>query len=77
MWKKVIIDGEETNGLYTNINSYTGGEEITFNDSSVNVNRLEKNNISDTLLKALLIEISALIVVIIFAIMTKNTKVVD
>ncbi len=36
------IDGEETNGLYTNINSYTGGEEITFNDSSVNVNRLEK-----------------------------------
>ena len=71
------IDGEETNGLYTNINSYTGGEEITFNDSSVNVNRLEKNNISDTLLKALLIEISALIVVIIFAIMTKNKKLVD
>ena len=54
------IEGEENNGLYTNIKSYQNGEEIAFNDSSSKTN--SKNNISDTLLKVLLIEIIALLV---------------
>ena len=42
------IDGEETNGLYTKINSYTGGEEITYNNAN-NGSRVSGNNISDVL----------------------------
>ena len=52
------IDGEETNGLYTKINNYSGGEEIIFNDVSSNMK--ESYNISNILLKVLLIEIGAL-----------------
>ena len=71
------IDGEETNGLYTKINSYTGGEEISFTRVS-NINRLsQNNNISDVLLKALLIEIGTLIIflVCVWLINRKKNKV--
>lgn len=48
-----IYVGEETNGLYTKINSYSGGEEITFNNQNNSIrNANNSNNISDTLLKA-------------------------
>ncbi len=68
------IDGEETNGLYTKINSYSGGEVIT--TSNVESNRLEKQNgnISDTLLKALLIEIGALLVFVSVVFISSNMK---
>ena len=66
------IDGEETNGLYTKINNYTNGEEITINNE-ITIN--EQNNISDVLLKALLIETSALITfIIIFILINKKEK---
>ena len=58
------IDGEETNGLYTKINSYTGGEELTFNNVSMNMNNSYKTDISNALLKALLIEIGLLVIVV-------------
>ena len=57
------IDGEETNGLYTKINSYIGGEEITFNNASMS-NRTSQNN--DTSNKVLLILIVEIILLIIF-----------
>lgn len=48
------IDGKETNGLYTKINSYSGGEEITFNNASMNVSTT--TNISTIALVMLIIE---------------------
>ena len=58
------IDGEEENGLYTTINNYKNGEEISYKDTTNNQIKIQKNNISDVLLKALLIEISTLILFI-------------
>ena len=58
------IDGEEKNGLYTKINSYTNGEEITYNDANMYMKNTLNNSIGNTLLKALLIEISTLIILI-------------
>lgn len=67
------IDGEETNGLYTKINSYSGGEEITFNNQNNSIrNANNSNNISDTLLKALLFEISALIITLVVGYIIKE-----
>ena len=63
------IDGEEVNGLYTTINSYTGGEEIEFKDNSSKENI---SNISSTLLKALIIEIVLLIVVVCYYVISEN-----
>ena len=51
------IDGEETNGLYTKINSYTGGEEITFNDASNSMRISQTKDISNTVLIILVAEI--------------------
>ena len=64
------IDGEETNGLYTKVNSYTNGEEVSYSDSSNNSMRnnkttSDKKNISNTLLKALIIEITILVLFLI------------
>jgi len=56
------IDGEEVNGLYTIINNYNGGEEITYNDLSKTL-ILKDNNISSLLLRILLIEIGLFIVI--------------
>ena len=50
------IDGEETNGLYTKINSYTNGEEIIFNDAGA-VRVSQNKDISKTVLIILIIEI--------------------
>ena len=53
------IDGTESNGLYTKINSYTGGEEIQYRDSSSAL--ITKDNSNKLLLKLLLIESGVLI----------------
>ena len=53
------IDGSETNGLYTKINSCTNGEEIQYRDSS-NA-QITKSNSNKLLLKLLLIESGVLI----------------
>ena len=55
------IDGEETNGLYTKINSYTGGSEVSYNTVR-GMNLPQNNNISNALLKILLIEIATLVI---------------
>ncbi len=75
------IDGEETNGLYKTINSYTGGTEITFRETT-NMNRgMKRNQITsnnDTgglLLKVLIGEILLLIVfVVIYIVSIKKTN---
>ena len=51
------IDGEETNGLYTKINSCTDGEEITFNVASMNIRTSQNKDISNTVLIILIAEI--------------------
>ena len=58
------IDGEETNGLYTQINNYTGGEEISFNDVKNNTRPFQNNNNnkSNTILVIFIIEIILLVV---------------
>ena len=54
------IEGEETNGLYTKINSYTGGEEITFNDASSGMKQVINKDISKNVLIILISEIALL-----------------
>ena len=56
------IEGEETNGLYTKINSYTGGEEIAFNDVSMNIKTSQNKNISKNVLIILITEIVLLVI---------------
>ena len=66
------IDGEETNGLYTKINNYTKGEEISFN--IINNNEKISNNISNTILKVLLIEIGVLILFLLIIYFTNKKR---
>lgn len=68
------IDGEDSNGLYTKINSYTDGEEITFNDVSKNMRVSKNNDISNTVLMILIAEIVLLAISLIIYIKTKNTE---
>ena len=61
------IDGEETNGLYTKINSYTDGEEITYNDASQGMNAFKDRNVnnkSKVILIALIGEIALLAILV-------------
>ena len=63
------IDGEETNGLFTKINSYIDGEEISYSNVSNNINNT--NNKSDFILKLLIIEIISLVVFLIIVFIDK------
>jgi len=53
------IDGKETNGLYTKINSYSGGDEITYRD--ISNNSFIKNDNSNGVLIILIAEVILLI----------------
>ena len=67
------IDGEETNGLYTKINSYTNGEEISFNNISQNIKT--SNDISNNVLIILITEVVLLIIsLVIYVKSNKNTQ---
>ena len=77
------IKGSETNGLYTTINSYTGGSVIESTNASMGMNRGERKNNnntitnnknSNTLLTILLIEGSLLILAIIVYFIFKTKK---
>ena len=59
------IDGEATNGLYTKVNSYTGGEEISFNDVS-SKKTSSQSKLSNVALAALAIEIVLLCLASVF-----------
>ena len=60
------IDGEETNGLYTKINSYSGGDETTYSSvSSKTKTQTSTTNIEDILFKALIAEIGMLLALIV------------
>ena len=74
------IDGEKINGLYTKINNYTTGEEITYNNSNNGMRFFGHNNdfndnndYSSTILKALIIEFVILIIFIVIYV-TKKSK---
>lgn len=60
------IEGEETNGLYVVIDSYTGGEEIAFNNSSSKRLSSGQNSISNVAFVALIIEIALLSIALVF-----------
>lgn len=63
------IDGDEVNGLYTNINSYEDGEEITYTEvSSFNNLKDVKTNQNSFILKLLIGEIISLIIIFIYII---------
>lgn len=53
-----MIVGDESNGLYTKINSYTDGLEISFNEILKNIN-IDNNNF---ILKMLICEIILLVI---------------
>ncbi len=60
------IDGEETNGLYTKINSYSGGDETSYSSvSSKTKTQTSTTNIEDILFKALIAEIGMLLALIV------------
>lgn len=74
------IDGEETNGLYTKINSYTGGEEINTNnatgmnfDMNRNMNRNQSSN-KDLSLPVLITLIILIVLLITFVIVYIKTS---
>ena len=56
------IDGQDSNGLYTKINNYTDGEEITFNDASMSMRTSQNKDISNTVLIILIAEIVLLVI---------------
>ena len=60
------IDGEETNGLYTKINDYTNGEEITFNNANMRMNNRssQSNDNSNIVLIILIIEIVLFVILL-------------
>ena len=60
------IEGEETNGLYAVIDSYTGGEEIASNNSSSKRLSSDQNSISNVAFVALIIEIALLSIALVF-----------
>lgn len=60
------IEGEETNGLYVVIDSYTGGEEIAFNNSSSKRLSSDQNSISNVAFVALITEIALLSIALVF-----------
>ena len=60
------IEGEETNGLYTVINSYTDGEEITVNDVGSKNPSFRQSNISNVALIPLAAEVILLSVALVF-----------
>ena len=66
------IDGEEKNGLYTKINSYSGGEEITYNDVSNTIS--QKKDISNTVLIILIVEIILLVITLTMYLKTNNNE---
>lgn len=60
------IEGEETNGLYVVIDSYTGGEEIAFNNSSSKRLSSDQNSISNVAFVVLIIEMALLSIALVF-----------
>lgn len=68
------IDGEESNGLYTKINSYTDGEEIKYNDVNMRMNLFENKDVSGNILNILFIEIVLLCVFVLIYIIMKKIR---
>ena len=69
------IDGEETNGLYTKVNSYTDGEEIQVSSANnINNKQKTKKDISKTVLIVLIVEIILLIISISLYIFLDKTQ---
>lgn len=66
------IDGDETNGLYTKVNSYTNGEEISFSNISNEMNKNNKNNDSNIILIVLISEIVLLCISIVVYILGRD-----
>ena len=62
IYKGGNIEGEETNGLYNIINSYSPGEEIITNTFNNNRNNIEKSDTSNNVLIILIVEIILLII---------------
>lgn len=73
------IDGEETNGLYTKINNYTGGEEISYNNGNNDMrpnNNSTTNNASNVILIVLITQVVLLtILVVIYKIGNSKNKI--
>ena len=67
------IDGVEENGLYTKINNYTDGEEISFNDVS-NSKFKKSNNLSKNILYILICEIILLIIFVLIYVIGNKKK---
>ncbi len=69
------ITGDESNGLYTNITSYTGGTEVSYNSMNNMINNNTNNNISNNnnnfILKLLIGECSLLAIVLLIVILSK------
>ena len=66
------IDGEETNGLYTKINSYSGGEEISYVD--VGMIESSSQNVGKNVLKILFFEVLLLAIALIVYIKIGDDK---
>ena len=88
MYTGGTIDGEETNGLYTKINSFEGGEEVSSNSANNRMGQFQgdmnfrredlgndrNNDFSSSILTVLLIEIVVLVAFLVIVFVIKNIK---
>lgn len=76
IYKGGTIKGEQTNGLYTKVDNYTNGEEVSYTDNSTRNNQsatqTEKMNIEKVLLIALICEVAGLLITILISVLTNK-----
>lgn len=73
IYKDGVITGDSENGLYYSIDSYTDGTLVSYSNSDNFINNSNnKDDISSKLLNVLLVEISALVIILLYVFVTKK-----
>ena len=75
IYKDGVITGDSENGLYYSIDSYTDGTLVSYSNSDNFIkNSNNKDDISNKLLNVLLVEISALVLILLYVFISKKRE---
>ncbi|MCI6627370.1 MAG: carbohydrate-binding domain-containing protein [Tenericutes bacterium] len=75
IYKDGVITGDSENGLYYSIDSYTDGTLVSYSNSGNFINNSNnKEDISNKLLNVLLVEISALVLILLYVFISKKRE---
>ena len=75
IYKDGVITGDSENGLYYSIDSYTDGTLVSYSNSDNFINNSNnKEDISNKLLNVLLVEISALVLILLYVFISKKRE---